>query len=329
MTTDARLVTSAPGKLFVTGEYAVLEGAPAILTAMPQRAKVSITPAACGTVTLVAGSVRVLPLQEALGNTPILDSVLATLGAQQTAEFSDGHLAGKLSLLLDTGAFHRHGRKLGLGSSAALTVALVKALGGAPQPEALIRLASEAHGLLQGGLGSGADIALSARGQDIIFRQHQAPTSVTLPPDLAMLYIWTGIAASSQAYLEQFADWRQTNPAAFRASIGELCASAGLAADRAGQGDPAGLLAAIEDYDAKLERLSRRSRLDFYNQTHLRLRKRVHSAGCIYKLSGAGGGDFGIALSTDKEPLDELARLLTREGIFCFPSESGLINEEQ
>ena len=42
------IVTSAPGKLFLLGEYAVLEGAPALLTAVDARVRVRIEPAEAG-----------------------------------------------------------------------------------------------------------------------------------------------------------------------------------------------------------------------------------------------------------------------------------------
>ncbi len=323
MTSHAMPVTGAPGKLFLSGEYAVLEGAPAILRAMPQRARVSIRPADSGELRLMSDATRVQPLSEALGNTPIVDSVMASLSAQ---DFSNDLVnrvsAGRLSMLLDTSAFYRNHQKLGLGSSAALTVALVRALTGLEQPEeeALIRLATDAHQRLQGGLGSGADIALSALDRDIIFRRHQAPVAVTLPPDLRLLYIWTGMPASSAAYLKQLDDWRLLSPSAYQPIIKDLSTSAEQAVQRLCENDAAGLISALGDYDKQLEQLSKLSRLDFYNQAHIRLRKQVESADCIYKLSGAGGGDFGIALSSNREHINQLAKHLTQQGIFHFSS---------
>ena len=57
-----RMNTSAPGKLFLTGEYAVLEGAPALVMPVPQRAIVS---SACSDRWIIRSDVEVaLPMQE-------------------------------------------------------------------------------------------------------------------------------------------------------------------------------------------------------------------------------------------------------------------------
>ena len=309
----------APGKLFLCGEYAVLEGAPAILRAMPQQAEVSISPADAGALTLVSDTRRVYPLPQALGETPLVDSVMASLSGQGLAADMLAHCAaGRLSIKLDTSSFHRHGQKLGLGSSAALTVALIKALTGFLRPETLLPLASDAHRRLQGGFGSGADIALSVLAQDIIFRQHQAPIQASLPADIHILYIWTGQAASSPEYLSRLDAWRQARPRDYQSIINKLCISADQAVQHLGQQDTAALLRALGAYDRLLEDLSRWSGLHFYNQTHIDLRKQVESAGCVYKLSGAGGGDFGMALAPHQEPLTQLAQQLTRQAVFHF-----------
>jgi mevalonate kinase len=43
------------------------------------------------------------------------------------------------------------------------------------------------------------------------------------------------------------------------------------------------------------------------------MRKKVELAHCTYKPSGAGGGDYGIAYSTNKQELLTLADKLKRE----------------
>ena len=314
--------TKAPGKLFLCGEYAVLEGAPAILLAMPQQAEVNIRLVDDGELTLVSDTRRVCSLPQALGETPLVDSVMASLSAKELApDMLEYYAAGRLSMALDTSSFHRQGQKLGLGSSAALTVALIKALTGLSAPAALIPLASDAHRRLQGGYGSGADIALSVLGQDIIFRQHQAPTPVFLPADIHILYIWTGQAASSQEYLSRLEAWHQTWPRNYQVIINALCLSAEQAAQHLCQQDTQALLSALGAYDRLLEGLSCMSELHFYNPAHIAMRKQVESAGCIYKLSGAGGGDFGLALAAHQEPIAQLAQQLTQQAVFHFTQQ--------
>ena len=58
------LVASAPGKLFLCGEYAVLEGALGLVASIPRRAWVELEPRALGPSTLWAPA---LGRGEALG----------------------------------------------------------------------------------------------------------------------------------------------------------------------------------------------------------------------------------------------------------------------
>ena len=303
------MITTAPGKLFVMGEYAVLAGAPAILMPTAQCARVEITEDDKETLTMIAASKDTLHLASGLKRNPLLAAVVNTLDCR--AAFS-----GK-SLLLNTADFFRGGVKLGLGSSAALTTALVKSIAPRATQEEIIRDASQCHRAFQDGRGSGADIALATVAQPIIFRAGRPPVIITPPPGLYILAIWTGKAASTSNYINRLAAWRQNNSALYDAAIEQMqtCVE-----DFIRQIDkPAShLLALVTQYDRLLEQLSRDSRLDFYNQAHLSLRKRVESAGCAYKPSGAGGGDFGIACSADKEALMALADELKHEGRFTL-----------
>ena len=317
------ITMTAPGKLFIIGEYAVLEGAPAILRVMPRVARVMTTPADKGKLTLISATVETLPLRYKAGSNEttgarLLDCVLETLLARQqlSTECSQLLAAGKLSLSLDTADFYRDGRKLGLGSSAALTVALTRALTKGDSPAELIQLATASHRRFQGGAGSGADIALSAAGRDIIFRQDEEPVEVVIPHDLHMLYIWTGTPADTTRFIGQFQTWREENPAMFDRIITALSGTAELASRALIDQSATALMSAIKTCNEQLQWLSQASRLGFYNQIHHSLQKQVESAGCIYKPSGAGGGDFGIAFSIDEDQLRRLATTLTGEGLF-------------
>ena len=106
---------SAPGKVILSGEYAVLDGAPAIAMAVSRRAQVTIA-----TVGGDDSRIRMNgPGKKA--DTSLFDC------AMDAAEFEK---RDNYSFTLDTSAFVATGSdvKLGIGSSAALTVALVQAL---------------------------------------------------------------------------------------------------------------------------------------------------------------------------------------------------------
>ena len=304
------MITTAPGKLFVMGEYAVLAGAPAILMPTPQCARVDITRDGKETLTMVGASKDTLPLADGLKRSPLLAAVVNTLDCRPAFN-------GK-SLLLNTADFFRAGVKLGLGSSAALTTALVKAIAPRATQAEIIRDASQCHRAFQGGRGSGADIALATVGRPIIFTAGRPPVTISPPAGLYMLAIWTGKAASTSDYINRLAAWRQDNAAAYDATMTQMqtCVENFIQQLDKPASD---LLALLTQYDRLLEQLSRDSGLNFYNQAHLTLRKRVESARCAYKPSGAGGGDFGIACSADKEALMTLAAELKQAGRLILP----------
>ena len=345
--------SSAPGKLFLLGEYAVLSGAPALLTPVPQQAQVQLT---TGDKTcLLTSETKSMATADALASLPLLKHVVETLREQGL--INEALAApldeGQLGITLDTSAFFHQdkkhqGVKLGLGSSAALTAALVKAL--APprsstrantrantSTSTLTNAAIDCHLAFQQGVGSGADVALAMTGAPILFRKSvsekggsQTITPVTLPPDLFMLFIWSGTPASTRQHLQAAASYQQQQPQAWADAMSELAeiSSAGSNILAAGAGTidqrkTAAFLACVESYDAALHRLSVGSGLGFYTQPHEMLRKQVKSAGCVYKPSGAGGGDFGIAFSSSHERMKNLQGAMQHEGFLTLPHKVG------
>ena len=102
-------IASAPGKIVLAGEYAVLWGAPAISMAVNRRALATVSPNESGECRLVT------PGFEGGDGFRIVDAVV-------------NNSRPACDLELDTTAFMDNGKKTGIGSSAALTVALLAAL---------------------------------------------------------------------------------------------------------------------------------------------------------------------------------------------------------
>nr|MCS5571907.1 hypothetical protein [Pseudomonadales bacterium] len=82
--------------------------------------------------------------------------------------------------------------------------------------------------------------------------------------------------------------------------------------------DTTSQISKIQLYARYLSDFSEDSNIKFYNATHLALQKEVESARCVYKPSGAGGGDFGIAFSANKNTLIHLAERTVQEGRLAF-----------
>ena len=170
------VTANAPGKVVLCGEYAVLDGAPAVSMAVDRRAIAQVSTIDADEHVLdVAGTATP-------GDFALFDAVLNQVRPGSERKFS---------ARLDTTAFAVRGRKLGIGSSAAIAVALAAALD--PGGQSTLENAFAAHARLQGGLGSGIDVATSVSGGLIGFRRGAAITNLEWPRGLSYALLWSGI----------------------------------------------------------------------------------------------------------------------------------------
>lgn len=327
----AERVFAAPGKLLLLGEYAVLEGAPALVTAADRFARVAVEPIQGDYHQLVARPLEAQPREFRLAEDRLewrrsdgaerlwlVGAVLEALGPWAV----DG---GSLRLTLDTGAFHApDGAKLGLGSSAALTTALaaawfgVRHRAGALDRRRWLPLLVDLHRRLQDGRGSGADVAAAVHGGTLRYRaadgREPQAEPVTLPAELEFMWIWLGRSASTSDYLARMAAFRTSEPDLYRRHAGVLgeLAEQGLAA-LAG-GDSARFLEIVNAYGHAMDRLGAGANAPVYTVDHRRLAELADRAGVAFKPSGAGGGDIAMAVATDTQALGDLARRVTAAG---------------
>ena len=130
-----RIAASAPGKLVLLGEYAVLEGAPALVLAVNRRATATLRPAAGRDWEIASPTLGIEARLRFGGSTPAWMGTaapeLAWVGTVMERAPGIARVPA-CRVELETDRFylaHRGTRhKLGLGSSAALTVALLGAL---------------------------------------------------------------------------------------------------------------------------------------------------------------------------------------------------------
>ncbi len=235
------ITASAPGKLILLGEYAVLAGAPALVAAVDRRATAVIEPHANGDIRVMAsdlgidthavigarGEVTWAGGDETAARLHLVASALSAAhrdaAAGESGVIPSSVEPGGYALTLSTRAFFdAPGTKLGLGSSAALTVALTGALRRhlGLSPPALSDLV-HLHRGMQGGHGSGADVAAAFTGGVIAYTRGVGDSStsepgaqaVALPAGLHWCCVFTGRSASTPHMLARFRDWRHDHAA--------------------------------------------------------------------------------------------------------------------
>lgn len=315
---------SAPGKLVLFGEYAVLFGAPAAAAAVDRRAVVTLRPFAGSGWELAApglvaqrARLEVEPdntvrwHDEKLGRDAygLIDKLLRGIGESDSIDLVN---LPPLEAILDTRAFFESAggweSKLGLGSSAALTVAFASALevwaGGSPTAESEGRLQElvDLHRGAQGGAGSGIDVAASLLGGVIRYQlagdgSVAEASPLVLPENLRMVFVWTGRAASTGDFLGRLRACREEAAQAVNPVLDELAAvsSEGIAA--LGDGDAEAFLDAVDAFWGELDQLGNAIGMPILSEEHRTLRQIAVDCGVRYKPSGAGGGDFGIGFA--------------------------------
>jgi len=320
-------VVSAPGKLVVIGDFAVLDGAPARVIAMPQRARVRATYGPDPLCWL-----RCPPVQA----TWTACEVIASGGPRWYDDAAGRRLSwlGKLlnayrgtvplprALEVDTEDFHRaDGGKVGLGSSAAVVVALDHALQPAAHEHSATSVTLQRlialHRRIQGGSGSGVDIAAALLGRTLSFRLVDGQASAEshpLPSDLHLCAVATPESVSTAATLQALCEWQRTAPEQWQALRAEL----GRIAEQAEQAAGAGAFCeALTDYGQALRRLESAAGLTIFGAAHNRLDRLAGVTGVAYKPSGAGG-DCGIAAAEDPARLAAFRQQATDAGFLVL-----------
>lgn len=328
------ITASAPGKLFITGEYAVLDRAPAMLTAVDVRAICRMSRAGSKTWRLSTPPLDVTPAVFSIEDdlpcwegepVALFDAAWRGLSEKQRKTLA----ASGWNISLDTSAFFLKDRKLGLGSSAAATAALMGCLwtaaGELPAEEEAFTALKQAHTAWQGG-GSGADLAVAMAGGTLLYRRDpRIAAPVALPEGLEILPVWSGKPASTGGFLKRLAEFQEKSPQVFRERFAVLEKEAEEAALAAAGGDIAAFLEAFVDSGAALRALGTAAGLDIWSSVHEDIARIVSDAGGVYKPSGAGGGDVGLAVlpAGDAQQLEGLKSSLSSAGYSILPLRFG------
>jgi len=296
---------SAPGKVVLSGEYAVLDGAPAVCMAINRRARVTIAASGQDFHTVLApGHVDELTgFRIADGQFEWPDhggefELLECIWRESGIEPGSG-----LSLTLDTAGFldEALGCKTGIGSSAALAVALAAAMHEwQPRDANPLDIAHRAHLAFQNGLGSGVDIASAYEGGLIEFlMKDRAAKRLDMPEGLECRLVWSGSPAKTGKKLERYSR-RGAQP-----SRAALAYSAKRMAEAWDTGRPESILGEYRDYIHVLQEFSADHDLGVFDAGHAELAAAAEAEGLVYKPCGAGGGDIGMVLASEATKIDE------------------------
>ncbi|MNX03697.1 mevalonate kinase [compost metagenome] len=329
------VTVSAPAKLVLTGEYAVLEPDELAVVAAVDR----FTEA------------RVEKADQMLLTAPALDLTQAPAGyaagrwglapPHPKASFVTEALSVTLSYLEEGGTaiapFHlaispalaEAGVKIGLGGSAATTVAVVgavlQAFGDPADPGIVYRLAAIAHLRAQGS-GSGIDVAASAFGGVLAFSSHhpawlaqrvaQTPSiravvgapwphlriePLPWPAGWLLLAGWTGTSASTPEFLSMVERLKAGGSPGYPAFLEAMRDSSRTLIAGLKAADAEACRSALLRGREAMHTLGHALGIPLETPDLARLAEGAIACGTAGKPSGAGGGDCGIAFAFDSD----------------------------
>lgn len=371
MSRQGVVVRRAPGKLFVAGEYAVVDpGNPAILVAVERHV----------TVTVSGSGESGVVISSDLGPRQVRwwwrDGRLSAGGGagEERARRGLAHVVAAVEvvgrLLAERGVpvpavsvsvssrLHEDGRKFGLGSSGAVTVATVAAVaafcGLELSLESRFRLAMLATAELDV-RASGGDLAASTWGGWVAYRSPDRAVVLALarrrgveaalraswpgfgvrrlppPKGLSLEVGWTGDPASTASLVAGLhrRAWRgSASHRRFVEASGEVVGASVCALEA---GDRKGLLGQLRRARRELARLDEEVGLGIFTPRLTALCDVAEAAGGAAKPSGAGGGDCGIAL-LDAEASREISHVRqrwARAGVLPLPLRPALEGIEE
>ena len=269
----------APGKVLLLGEHSVVYGHPALAASIPRYVTVDVEPSAEARIELPGGIQTPFPLLE------------AALAMARDAGFQ-GAFRARVQSEIPLGS--------GLGSSAALGVALARALKPGCAPDEAAGLSMRVERVLHGAP-SGVDPAACAREGVIFFTRGEPPRVERVRGEAFLVIALSGIARGTHSTVLPLAERRKNDPGvdALLARLGALAREGRELFER---GD--------------LEQLGKR-----FDAAHAALRELgvscaeledavagLRKAGALgAKLTGAGGGGAAIGLARNEAHAGEIA----------------------
>lgn len=345
---------SVPGKLFIAGEYAVVEpGHPAIIVAVDQFINVTIE-GARKNGSIQSAQYSDLPIRWTRRNGElVLDHrenpfhyILAAIRLTEKYAQEKGTLLSFYDLKVTSELDNSNGRKYGLGSSGAVTVATVKALNLYYDLKmdrlTQFKIAALAHLTVQGN-GSCGDIAASCYGgwlafstfdHEWVLRKQQEWTLTQLltsdwpelsirplivPKSLRLLIGWTGSPASTSDLVDQVYQSKEAKEKGYAKFLADSKDCVNRLIDGFLNEDSRTIKKMITENRKLLVGLSSLTGVTIETPALKKLCDLAETYRGAAKSSGAGGGDCGIVIVDQKTGILPLMSAWEKADIIPLP----------
>jgi phosphomevalonate kinase len=292
----------------VSGEYAVLDGAVAVVASVGVRAYARWSSPGGGSPS---------PGGDSPQSPPVFREAVLT---RSLAEEAVGAVQAELAI--DASELRKSGRKLGLGSSAAASAAAAGAV-----------LASQGHDLSDPKVqrrafelalaghkaiapeGSGADVAAASLGGFVRFRLEQGKLAeaerMAWPESVQTRVVWTGQEARTSEFVRAVRAFEARDASGYRSIRDSMHAEAVRFAASIAASQAREIVAAAGAYGDAMKRLGEAAGVAIVTPELQQIADLALRCGGSAKPSGAGGGDVAIAFFTsdsDAQAFDAACR---------------------
>jgi len=322
-----KVEVSAPGKVFISGEYLVLDGSPATILSTKQRAKITIEDSNNTFNVLYS-----LPLNKSFAFNVNNDFKIDWINddPEEMGLFIEQAILEmqikptKVQFVIDTTNFYFQNKKIGIGSSAAISSALTNAINkyfdkGYSQKK-IIDTAISLHKRAQGTLGSGLDVIAAFADSGLIecdlkTASQKSWTVLEWPSDLIIKGVITNKQSRTKQMIEKYFQSRNHNKEFFM----ELQLKAEVLFKNLSSAwrykDTRSILELMEEHNLLMQELNKKYHLGIYTDEHKDLENLASQSGLFYKPSGAGGGDLGFILSDSEIKVKKLLMKIKKKNL--------------
>ena len=318
-----RVKRTAPGKVFLSGEYLALEGGSAIILSTKQRSKVSIEDHN-KPYNLFYSSALDQSFPFSVNDNFEVDWVQNDpqgFGLFIALAISELKIKPSKALIsIDTIDFYSDRKKIGLGSSASIASAMINALDEyfnlQLSESMIIQKAVNLHNLSQDNIGSGLDVIASCADSGVIecnleMANKHRWKNLKWPADLYIKGVITSDESSTKMMIDKYNHGKNSNQIFFN----KLCSETNNLLNQISTAwdaqDSAKIVELMQKYNTFIKQLNEKFNLGIFTDEHKRLIDLARSADIFYKPSGAGGGDLGLVMTNSEKKLTQFLTKLS------------------
>ncbi len=314
----------APGKVFLCGEYMALEGAKATLLSVSRSAKISVEKIESSENKFITSALEkefLFKLNdqseiEWINENPgqyglFLEIAIKVLGIKPFGE----------KFCIDTDGFFESGIKLGIGSSAAISVAITKAINkyfklNLDKQEQLYN-SLEVHNYFQNHNGSGLDILSSFYGFPVIECSKDRNKSfvwnqVKIPKEVIIKFVKGPTYADTREMIKKYHSGKLEHKSFFLEISKEMKETLTNLSQAYRENNSGQIINSIKRYSTLMIEMDSTFNIGVYSETDKEISILADKEGLIYKPSGAGGGDLGIIIGDNNSIISKFIDRLSK-----------------